>query len=85
MYIRGQRTKWGNCSAAGNPSFNWRLAMALPPAFDAVVVHELVHLIEPSHAPRFWLILRSHCPDYRDRVRWLAENEARVFAPCRRS
>jgi predicted metal-dependent hydrolase len=80
VFIRSQKTKWGNCSAAGNLSLNWRLIMAPPRTLDAIVIHELVHLTEPTHQARFWLLLRSHCPTYDRDVRWLAENESRVFA-----
>jgi predicted metal-dependent hydrolase len=78
-YIRGQRTKWGNCSKLRNLSFNWRLVMAPQDTLDAIVIHEVGHLIEPTHEARFWLIVRSHCPDYDARVRWLTTNRARLF------
>jgi predicted metal-dependent hydrolase len=81
IYIRGQRTKWGNCSTLHNVSFNWRLVMAPQDTLDAIVIHELAHLIEPSHEPRFWLLVHSHCPDYDARVRWLTTNQVTLFAP----
>jgi len=71
IYIRGQRTKWGGCSRRRNLSFNWRLIMAPPAVLDYIVVHELAHLIEPSHATKFWLIVRSHCPDFERHKAWL--------------
>lgn len=80
VYIRGQRTKWGNCSKLRNLSFNWRLVMAPERTLDAIVIHELAHLVEPTHETRFWLLVRSHCPDYDARVRWLADNQAAIFA-----
>ena len=55
--------------------------MAPEGVLDAVVVHELAHLIEPTHAPRFWLVVRSRCPDYHARVRWLADRRAELFRP----
>jgi predicted metal-dependent hydrolase len=81
VYIRGQRTKWGNCSNRRNLSFNWRLVMAPQDSLDAIVIHELAHLIEPTHEVRFWLLVRSHCPDYDRNVRWLTVNRAALFAP----
>jgi predicted metal-dependent hydrolase len=80
IYIRGQRTKWGNCSKLRNLSFNWRLVMAPQDTLDAIVIHELAHLIEPTHEARFWLLVRSHCPDYDARVRWLTTNQTALFA-----
>jgi predicted metal-dependent hydrolase len=78
LFIRGQRTKWGNCSGLRNVSFNWRLIMAPPAVLDYVVVHELAHLIEPAHSHKFWLIVRSHCPGYAAHVAWLRSNEHRM-------
>ncbi len=53
VYVRGQRTKWGNCSKLRNLSFNWRLVMAPDEVLDAIVIHELAHLIEPNHETKF--------------------------------
>lgn len=80
IYIRGQRTKWGNCSKLRNLSFNWRLVMAPQDTLDAIAIHELAHLTEPTHEARFWLLVRSHCPDYDARVRWLATHQEALFA-----
>ena len=53
VYLRSQRTKWGNCSALRNLSFNWRLIMVPPEVLDYIVVHELAHLAELRHTARF--------------------------------
>lgn len=81
LFIRGQRTKWGNCSRLGNLSFNWRLVMAPLGSLDAIVIHEMAHLIEPTHKTRFWLVVRSHCPDYANRIRWLTVHSQELIAP----
>ena len=75
LYVMGQRTKWGSCSRLRNLSFNWRLVMAPPAVLDYIVVHELAHLIEPSHSTRFWLVVRSYCPQFEAHRRWLRENQ----------
>ena len=75
LYVMGQRTKWGGCSGRGNISFNWRLVMAPPAVLDYIVVHELAHLAEPYHSPKFWLIVRSRCPRFEEYRQWLKENE----------
>lgn len=74
IFIRGQRTKWGNCSAVGNLSFNWRLVLAPPAVLDYVVVHELTHLRLPDHSPRFWLAVTSHCPRAAEHRAWLRDH-----------
>ncbi|MEG3071659.1 MAG: SprT family zinc-dependent metalloprotease [Candidatus Syntrophopropionicum ammoniitolerans] len=52
--IKGQKTRWGSCSSLGNLNFNWRLIMAPLPVLDYIVIHELLHLIEPNHSKKFW-------------------------------
>ncbi|MBX5436796.1 MAG: M48 family metallopeptidase [Alicyclobacillaceae bacterium] len=79
--VRDQRTRWGSCSTQGNLNFNWRLVMAPPAAADYVVVHELCHLREMNHSPRFWRLVESVLPDYRLQRKWLAEHgpQLRLF------
>ena len=67
LTIRAQRTRWGSCSARGAISLNWRLMQAAPEIFDYVVVHELCHLLEPNHSPRFWSQVERILPDYHAR------------------
>lgn len=76
--IRDQKTRWGSCSSRGNLNFNWRLVMAPPPIIDYVVIHELAHLIELSHSPRFWETVERYCPDHREHRRWLREHGPRL-------
>ncbi len=65
--INGAQTRWGSCSAKGNLNFSWRLMMAEPAVIDYVVVHELAHLTQMNHSPRFWAIVQATLPDYRQR------------------
>ena len=74
IYIMDQRTKWGNCSALGNLSFNWRIVMAPDSVLDYVVAHEVLHLMQPDHSPRFWLSLQSVCPQSERARQWLVAN-----------
>lgn len=72
--IRGQKTRWGSCSAKGTLSFNWRLMLAPPAVLDYVVVHELCHLTHMDHSRAFWALVESVCPDYRTHRKWLKEH-----------
>ena len=64
--IRAMKRKWGACrTRSGDIVFNLELAGQSPRAIDYVVLHELAHLIEPSHGPRFQAILTEHMPDWR--------------------
>jgi predicted metal-dependent hydrolase len=74
LTIRGQRTRWASCSPAGGMSFNWRLLLAPEPVLDYVVWHEVCHLDVLDHSPRFWRLVESRCPGYREQVRWLRRN-----------
>lgn len=69
--IRDQKSRWGSCSQKGNVNFNWKLIMAPPRALDYVVVHELCHLYEFNHSPRFWQLVERQMPDYAVWKKWL--------------
>ena len=78
--IRCQKSKWGSCSGKGNLNFNCLLLLAPPEVLDYVVVHELCHLLEMNHSPRFWALVESILPDYAERRRWLREHGAALLA-----
>ena len=69
--IRDQKSRWGSCSRKGNLNFNWKLVMAPPEALDYVVIHELCHLHEFNHSPRFWALVEAQMPDYAVWKKWL--------------
>jgi predicted metal-dependent hydrolase len=71
LTIRGQKTRWASCSSGGHMSFNWRLLLAPEAVLDYVVEHEVCHLERMDHSPRFWSLLESRVPDWRDHARWL--------------
>ena len=57
-------TRWGSASVDGSIRLNWRLIHFGEPIIDYVVVHELAHLREMNHSPRFWQHVESVLPDY---------------------
>ena len=71
LTIRGQKTRWASCSTTGHMSFNWRLLLAPEEVLDYVVEHEVCHLERMDHSPRFWALLESRVPDWREHARWL--------------
>ncbi len=81
VYVMSQRTRWGGCSSRRNLSFNWRLVMAPRAVLDYLAVHELAHLAEPNHSAKFWLTVRSHCPEFQRHKKWLKENGWRLRHP----
>lgn len=74
--ITDGRYRWGSCTPGGNLNFNWRLIKAPMFVIDYVIAHELAHLIEPNHTPRFWNIVRSHAPRTEKARLWLKEHGA---------
>jgi len=80
IQIRDQRTRWGSCSSTGTLSFNWRLVLAPFEVLDYVVVHELCHLRVPNHSRRFWQLVETRRPDWRERKGWLDEHGPELLA-----
>jgi predicted metal-dependent hydrolase len=60
--IRDQKTRWGSCSARGSLSFSWRIGLAPEPVRDYLAAHEVAHLAEMNHGPRFWATCDGLCP-----------------------
>lgn len=72
--IRNQKTRWGSCSSKKNLNFNCLLMLAPDEAIDYVVVHELCHLKEMNHSPKFWAEVKKVLPDYEKQKAWFKEN-----------
>jgi predicted metal-dependent hydrolase len=64
LSLSSAQTRWGSASADGSIRLNWRLVHFGLPTIDYVVAHELAHLREMNHSPRFWDVVRSVVPDY---------------------
>ena len=69
--ITSAKTRFGSCSSKGNLSFSYRLMLYPEEAIDYVVVHELAHLYEMNHSPRFYKIIEAVLPDYKERKKLL--------------
>jgi len=69
--LRDQTTRWGSCSASGLLSFSWRLILAPSYVLDYVAAHEVAHLVEMNHGPRFWKLVAGAVPRLEEAKHWL--------------
>jgi len=72
--VRNQRTRWGSCSRRGTISLNWRLIQTPPFVCDYIILHELMHLREMNHSPRFWHQVEAVCPGFGAAEQWLKQH-----------
>jgi hypothetical protein len=78
--VRDPKSRWGSCSATGNLSFSWRLIFAPDEVVDYVVAHEVAHLAEMNHGPRFWRLVDTLAPGNLRQRRWLDRHRAELLA-----
>jgi predicted metal-dependent hydrolase len=71
LALRDTKSRWGSCSPDGKLMFSWRLAMAPLAVLDYVAAHEVAHLAEMNHGPRFWALVRQICPEFSRHRAWL--------------
>ncbi|MCY1417853.1 hypothetical protein D9M71_333970 [compost metagenome] len=66
-FLQRMKTKWGGCNhRAGTIRLNTELVKKPKDLLEYVVVHEMLHLIEPTHSPRFIELLDKHYPSWRE-------------------
>jgi predicted metal-dependent hydrolase len=63
--IRKQKTVWGTCNRQGTLSINAFCCLLPDPLFEYILIHELCHLVELNHSPRFWSCVSSYLPDWK--------------------
>ncbi len=69
--IRDPSSRWGSCSTTGVLSYSWRLILAPPFVLEYLAAHEVAHLVEMNHSPRFWRLVDKLCPNVRRAKAWL--------------
>lgn len=69
--IRDPSSRWGSCSTTGVLSYSWRLILAPPFVLEYLAAHEVAHLVEMNHSPRFWRLVDRLCPNVRRAKAWL--------------
>ncbi|MGO8777529.1 MAG: M48 family metallopeptidase [Rhodomicrobium sp.] len=76
--VRDQATRWGSCSTSGTLSFSWRLIFAPPFVLDYVAAHEVAHMREMNHSPRFWRLVKEAAPATQNARIWLKTHGAEL-------
>lgn len=79
IHLSNAKTRWGTCHPDGRVYLNWRLIQAPSRMVDYVVVHELAHLLEANHSPRFWAHVAAVLPDYKELRRSLRHDAYRYL------
>ncbi|RIY00732.1 M48 family peptidase [Aureimonas flava] len=71
LALKDTVSRWGSCTADRRLAFSWRIVMAPPAVLDYLAAHEVAHFREMNHAPAFWALCRSLCPETEAGRRWL--------------
>ncbi|MGQ8630554.1 M48 family metallopeptidase [Agrobacterium sp. DE0009] len=78
--LKDTRSRWGSCSHDGNLSFSWRIVMAPEAVIDYLAAHEVAHLREMNHGPKFWALCEKLCPHTNEAKDWLKRHGSRLHA-----
>jgi predicted metal-dependent hydrolase len=78
--FRDTSSRWGSCTSNGTLSFSWRIMMAPAPVINYLVAHEVAHLKEMNHGPKFWKLCAELCPDTERCKAWLKRNGSALQA-----
>ncbi|MBB3946528.1 hypothetical protein GGQ73_002481 [Rhizobium skierniewicense] len=78
--MKDTRSRWGSCSHEGNLSFSWRIVMAPDSVIDYLAAHEVAHLREMNHGPKFWALCEKLCPTTEVSKAWLKRNGSQLHA-----
>lgn len=65
VFIKNTKSRWASCSQKGNLNFNYKIVLLPQALADYIIIHELCHLHEFNHGPKFWALVSQTCPNYR--------------------
>jgi len=72
--LRNTSSRWGSCSSTRNLSFCWKIAFAPLDVIDYLVAHEVAHLLQMNHSPKFWATVDKLVAHRLQAEKWLREN-----------
>ena len=79
ILIKNLKSRWGSATFEGTINLNVNLAKAPIGVIEYVVLHEMGHLVEKNHSPRFWKLIRDHMFDYSEKKDWLKINGINIL------
>ncbi|HLC81444.1 MAG TPA: M48 family metallopeptidase [Candidatus Nanoarchaeia archaeon] len=79
IFLKYNASNWGSCSNSGNINISTRIIFAPGEIIDYVCIHELAHLQEKNHSPKFWKLVEQALPDYKEKQKWLKENSDKCW------
>ena len=74
LSVRDPKSRWGSCSPSAKLAFSWRLVLAPRAVLDYVVAHEVAHLKQLNHGPRFWRLCAELTRDAESARAWLNQH-----------
>ncbi len=74
--LKNNKSIWGSCSPRGEITFATKLLLAPKGIIDYVIIHELAHMKERNHSKRFWSLVGTALPDYKERRKWLRKSSS---------
>ena len=77
--LKDTTSRWGSCTADKAIALSWRLVMAPPFVQDYVVAHEVAHLRQMNHGPKFWALVDQLTPHTKAAIPWLRTEGARLL------
>lgn len=80
LQLKDTKSRWGSCTSTGRLSFSWRIIMAPEFVIDYLAAHEVAHLREMNHGPRFWKLCYELCPRTDEAKGWLKRHGSALHA-----
>jgi predicted metal-dependent hydrolase len=78
VLIKKLKSRWGSATFKGTINLNVNLVKAPIGVIEYVVLHEMGHLVERNHSPKFWKLVKGHMFDYYEKKGWLKINGSNI-------